>query len=186
MAANASAPALHSPAATSSATPGPASAASSATSAGAVITATSNTIDTSAYAVWRCSGSATRSPHSERIAAGTCGSAAPPTTAPAAMTVTGAPFSAATTTPVSATTCTTAAVRSTRVCPTRSISRPWATAPNAFARPNAPATRPASANEPVASRASSRIARPNMPIGIEPSTDASTGPRAPGSASRAL
>jgi hypothetical protein len=50
---------------------------------------------------------------------------------------------------------------------------------------NAPTIRPASASEPVASRASSRIARPNMPIGIDPAIDRNTGARAPGNASSA-
>jgi hypothetical protein len=74
-----------------------------------------------------------------------------------------------------------AAVRSTRVCPSRSISRPCATAPSAFASPNAPTTRPACANEPVVSWASSRIDRPNMPIGIDPAVERISGARAPGS-----
>ena len=93
--------------------------------------------------------------------------------------------SAAATSAPQASACTTAAVRSTRVCPSRSISRPCATAPSALPIPNAPTTRPATANEPVASCASSRIARPNMPIGIEPTAEAITGRRAPGRASSA-
>ena len=94
-----------------------------------------------------------------------------------------APSSAAATSTPQASACTTAAIRSTRVCPSRSISRPWATAPSALPIPNAPTTRPAIANEPVKFCASSRIARPNMPIGIEPMAEAITGRRAPGSAS---
>ena len=58
-------------------------------------------------------------------------------------------------------------------------------APSALATLNAPTTRPASANEPVTSRASSRIASPNMPIGIEPAVDRTTGARTPGIASSA-
>ena len=65
------------------------------------------------------------------------------------------------------------------------MSRPCATAPSALARLNAPTTRPATANEPVASWASSRIPRPNMPIGIDPAAERITGARAPGSASSA-
>ena len=65
------------------------------------------------------------------------------------------------------------------------MSRPCATAPSALATLKAPTTRPASANEPVASRARSRIPRPNMPIGIDPAADRTTGARAPGSASSA-
>jgi hypothetical protein len=60
-----------------------------------------------------------------------------------------------------------------------------AAAPNALASPNAPTTRTASANEPVASRASRRIATMNMPIGSDPRADATTGPRAPGTRSNA-
>ena len=44
---------------------------------------------------------------------------------------------------------------------------------------------PASANDPVVSRASSRIARPYIPIGMQPTADAITGARAPGSDSSA-
>ena len=69
-------------------------------------------------------------------------------------------------------------MRSTRVCPSRSISRPWAIAPNALASPKAATTRPASANEPVVSRASSRIPSPNMPIGSTPTSEVRSGSRA--------
>ena len=76
--------------------------------------------------------------------------------------------------------------RSTRVWPSRSISRPCATAPNALARPNAPTTTPARwRTSRVVSRASSRIASPNMPIGIEPSVESTSGARAPGRRSSA-
>ena len=78
-----------------------------------------------------------------------------------------------------------AATRSTRGCPSRSISRPWATAPNALASPKAATTRPAEANEPVVSRASSRIASPNIPIGSAPSAEATSGARASGRRSSA-
>ena len=81
--------------------------------------------------------------------------------------------------------CATAAVRSTRVWPSRSISLPWATAPSALPIPHAPTTRSAIANELVASCASSSTASPNIPIGIEPIAEAITGGRAPGSASSA-
>jgi hypothetical protein len=43
--------------------------------------------------------------------------------------------------------------------------------------------RPAWANDPVASRASRRMPRPSMPIGMDPAAENSTGARAPGSAS---
>ena len=65
------------------------------------------------------------------------------------------------------------------------MSRPCATAPSALASPKAPATRPASANEPVASRASSRMPMMYIPIGRQPRADATTGPRAPGRRSKA-
>src|SRR4051812_1525718 len=54
----------------STATDGEATATIPATTAGAVTTATSKTIATSAYAVARCSGSCTSAVHTERIAAG--------------------------------------------------------------------------------------------------------------------
>ena len=154
-----------------------------ATSAGAVTTATSKTIETIAYAVSRWSASSTSAPHTERIAAGTCGNVAPPHSAQSASTQVGACSLAAITSAASAGTCPRAAARSTRVCPSRSMSRPCATAPSAFARLKAPTTRPATANEPVASWASSRMPRPNMPIGIDPAADRITGARAPGRAS---
>ena len=65
------------------------------------------------------------------------------------------------------------------------MRRPWTTAPNALTIPNAPATRPAAANEPADSRASSTIASPYMPIGSEPSAERKTGARTPGSRSSA-
>jgi hypothetical protein len=49
-----------------------------------------------------------------------------------------------------------------------------------LAKPNAATTRPASANEPVVSRASSRIESPNMPIGSEPTVELNSGARASG------
>jgi hypothetical protein len=150
-----------------------------------VTTAVSKTIETIAYAVSRCSGSSTSMPQSERIAAGTWGNVAPPHSAHRASTHVGARASAAITSPASAGTWPVAAARSTRVWPRRSMSRPCATAPSALAALNAPTTRPASANEPVASRASSRIPRPNIPIGIDPRADRTTGARAPGRASSA-
>ena len=119
------------------------------------------------------------------MAAGTCGRQAPPATAHSTSTADGARRSAATTSAATASACPAAAARSTGGWPSRSINRPCATAPRALASPNAPATRPASANDPVASRASSRIARMYMPIGSDPSADATTGPRAPGTRSRA-
>ena len=57
------------------------------------------------------------------------------------------------------------------------------TAPIALASPNAPAIRPACANDPVSRSPSSRIASANMPIGSEPRIDAATGAGAPGSVS---
>ena len=68
-------------AAVSTAASGDAAAAITATSAGAATTETSKTIATSAYALSRCCGSLTSDPHSERIAAGTCGSERPPAAA---------------------------------------------------------------------------------------------------------
>ena len=120
--------------------------------------------------------------HSERIAAGSCGSVPPPHSANRNSRAAGACSCAATTSATSAGKCSEAAVRSTGPCPRRSISRPCATAPHALARLNAPSTRPASANDPVESRTSNRIPRPNMPIGIEPAIERSMGARAPGNA----
>jgi hypothetical protein len=151
-----------------------------ATSAGPVTTPSSNTIPTRAYAVSRRSRSWTSIPHSERIAAGTCGISAPPHTAHSASIDVAAWACAATTSAISAGRCPAAAARRMRVCPYRSISRPCATAPTAFAMLNAPTMRPASAKEPVASWTSSRIASPNIPIGIDAVAISTTGAPAPG------
>jgi hypothetical protein len=104
-------------AATSTATEGESTATIPATIAGAVTTATSKTIATSAYAVARCSGSRTSIVHSERIAAGSCGSVSPPHSAHAHSTVVLAPAWAASTSAASAGRCPAAAARSTRVWP---------------------------------------------------------------------
>ena len=119
-------------------------------------------------------------PHSERMAAGSWGREAPATSPQSASTSVDASRSAASTSATSPAAWTAAATRRTRGCPSRSISRPWATAPSALASPKAATTRPAEANEPVVSRASSRIARPNIPIGRAPSAEAMSGARASG------
>ena len=64
---------------------------------------TSNTIATIAWAAWRRSSSSTSMLHSERIAAGTCGSRPPPATAARRTSdADGAPRSAANTSAVTA------------------------------------------------------------------------------------
>ena len=89
-------------AAASTATCGEETATIAATSAGAVTTATSKTIETIAYAVSRWSASSTSAPHTERIAAGTWGNVAPPHSAQNASTQVGADSSAAMTSAASA------------------------------------------------------------------------------------
>ena len=169
---------------TSTAAAGEASATISATSAGAVTTATSKVTAPSAYAASRSAGSSVSTVHRARIAAGSCGSVAPAQTAHSRSTQLGAPAWPATTSATSPDRWPAVTAHSTGPCPSRSISRPCATAPSALARPKPAATRPASANEPVVSRANSRIASTYMPIGIDPAVARISGTRTPGSPSR--
>jgi hypothetical protein len=130
--------------------------------------------------VWRRSSSGTSMPHSERMAAGSWGTEAPATAPHSISTPAGASSAAASSSAASPAAWTTTATRSTRVCPSRSMSRPCATAPSALASPKAATTRPASANDPVVSRASSRMPNPNIPIGRTPTSEVSSGIRASG------
>ena len=145
-------------------------------------TETSKTIVTSAYAVWRRSSSSTSAVHSERIAAGTWGRNAPAPNAQSARTQEGASRPAATTQRDEH-----QGVRrrhpaqhgaAGRSGPSAGPARPR----RARWRPRTrPRRGPRRANDPCASRTSRRIARPYIPIGIDPATEATSGTRAAGS-----
>ena len=112
--------------------------------------------------------------HSARIAAPTAGIANPPTKPVAISAAVGAPASVSATSTTVAVTSTKASGSRTRRCPIRSIRRLCSGIPIAEPSPNAPLTRPATANESRSAARYRTSASPYIAIGSRAISDAAS------------